>query len=262
MLEKALAGDADNVDLAVALAGLQLRGVQMVWYSPAESEAAQASAKSILEHALRVKPTSIPVLEAYCRFLNATNEFVESLVACSRTLNFDPWDGPALTHIGLAQLQLGRFEDALATFKQAYLYDTPQVSRWTWQLDMGMTYLVMRRSADALPWLQGAIAITAGIGAQLHAAGGRLPGFGPAGRGKSGDGKGNDVAAWFQLEQCDFTPEKRQPGFSCRSRMDRAGLCRGWIAGALVRVWRRRHWMDSFRCEPYSSYYGHVKASQ
>jgi hypothetical protein len=32
MLEKALAGDADNVDLAVALAALQLRGVQMAWY--------------------------------------------------------------------------------------------------------------------------------------------------------------------------------------------------------------------------------------
>jgi len=158
------AHDPDNADLAVALVALQLRGVQMVWYSPAESMAAEANAKSILEHALQVKPTSIPVLEAYCRFLNATNEFVESLVACSRTLNFDPWDGPALTHIGLAQLQLGRFEDALATFKQADRYDTPQVSRWTWQLDIGMTYLVMGRSEDALPWLQAAIAITPASG--------------------------------------------------------------------------------------------------
>jgi DNA-binding winged helix-turn-helix (wHTH) protein/tetratricopeptide (TPR) repeat protein len=164
MLEKALAGDPDNVDLAVAFAALQLRGIQMVWYSPADSAAAESKARSILEHALRARPSSLPVLEAYCRFLSATNEFVESLVACARALNFDPWDGLALYQIGLSQVQLGRFEDALATFKQADRFDTPQVSRWTWQLGAGLTYLVMGRSEDALPWLQRSIAITPGSG--------------------------------------------------------------------------------------------------
>jgi DNA-binding winged helix-turn-helix (wHTH) protein/tetratricopeptide (TPR) repeat protein len=164
MLEKALAGDPENVDLAVSLAALQLRGIQMVWYSPADSAAAETRARAILERALQVKPSSIPVLEAYCRFLNATNEFVESLVACARTLNFDPWNGLALYHIGLAQLQLGRFEDALATFKQADRFDMPQVSRWTWPLGAGMTYLFMGRSEEALPWLLRSIAITPASG--------------------------------------------------------------------------------------------------
>jgi DNA-binding winged helix-turn-helix (wHTH) protein/Flp pilus assembly protein TadD/TolB-like protein len=164
LLEKALAGDPDNVEVAVALAALQLRGVQMVWYDPADSAAAEKSARSILERALRVKPDSIPVLEAYCRFLNATNEFADSLVACARTLSFDPWDGLALYHIGLAQLQLGRFEDALATFKQADRYNTPQVSRWTWQLGAGWVDMLMGRSQDALPWLQSSIAITPASG--------------------------------------------------------------------------------------------------
>jgi DNA-binding winged helix-turn-helix (wHTH) protein/tetratricopeptide (TPR) repeat protein len=164
MLEKALAGDPDNVDLAVALAALQLRGVQMVWYSPADSAAAENNARSILERALRGKPGYIPVLEAYCRFLNATNQFVESLLACARTLSFDPWNGVALYHIGLDQVQLGRFEDALATFKQADRFDTPQVSRWTWLLGAGWTYLLMGRDQEALPWLQRSIAITPGTG--------------------------------------------------------------------------------------------------
>jgi DNA-binding winged helix-turn-helix (wHTH) protein/tetratricopeptide (TPR) repeat protein len=164
MLEKALADDPDNVDLAVSLAVLQLRGIQMVWYSPADSTAAESKARSILERALQLKPNSLPVLEGYCRFLSATNEFVESLVACARTLSFDPWNGLALYNAGLAQVQLGRFEDALATFKQADRFDTPQVSRWTWQLGAGLTYLVMGRSEDALPWLQRSIAITPGSG--------------------------------------------------------------------------------------------------
>jgi tetratricopeptide (TPR) repeat protein len=146
------------------LAALQLRGIQMVWYGPEQSIAAEKNAKAALERALRARPDSIPVLEAYCRFLNATNYFVESLVACARTLSFDPWNGLVLYHIGLAQVQLGRFEEALATFKQADRYDTPQVSRWTWLLGAGMTLMLMDRSEEALPWLQRSLAISPGSG--------------------------------------------------------------------------------------------------
>lgn len=167
MLEKALADDPLNPDLQVALAALQLRGVQMVWYSPADSAAAEKNAKSMLARAVRTKPNSIPVLEAYCRFLNATNEFVESLVACARTLAFDPWNGIALYHMGVAHIQLGRFEDALTTFKQADRYDTPQVSRWTWLLGVGWSYAMMGRDEEALPWLERSIAITPASGRPL-----------------------------------------------------------------------------------------------
>jgi tetratricopeptide (TPR) repeat protein len=167
MLEKALAGDPDNVDLAVALAALQMRGIQMVWYSPEDSAVVEKNAKSRLERALRAKPTHIPALEAYCRFLNATNEFAESLVACARALNFNPWDGMALFNIGLSQLQLGRFEDSLATFKQADRFDTPPVSRWTWMIGAGWTYALLDRSEEALPWIQKSIAITPASGRPL-----------------------------------------------------------------------------------------------
>jgi DNA-binding winged helix-turn-helix (wHTH) protein/tetratricopeptide (TPR) repeat protein len=164
MLEEALAEDPDNVDLGVALAALQLRGIQMVWYTPEQSATAENKARATLERATRARPDSIAVLEAYCRFLNATNYFVESLVACARTLSFDPWNGLVLYHIGLAQVQLARFEEALATFKLADRYDTPQVSRWTWLLGAGMTLMLMDRSEEALPWLQRSLAITPGSG--------------------------------------------------------------------------------------------------
>jgi DNA-binding winged helix-turn-helix (wHTH) protein/tetratricopeptide (TPR) repeat protein len=167
MLEKALGDHPDNVDIQVALAALQLRGIQMVWYSPADAAAAEKNAKAMLERALRIRPVSIPVLQAYCRFLNATNEFTESLVACARTLAFDPWNGMALYHIGLSQLPLGRFEDALATFKQADRFDTPLVSRWTWLLGAGVSYLMMGRDEEALPWLERSIAITPASGRPL-----------------------------------------------------------------------------------------------
>jgi tetratricopeptide (TPR) repeat protein len=164
MLQKALADEPENVDIAVALAALQMRGIQMIWYSKDDAIAAEAQASASLERALRVKPNSILVLETYCRFLSATNRFVDSLVTCSRALSFDPWNGLALYLVGLGQLHLGRFEDALATFQQANRFDTPQVSRWTWLLGVGWANLLMGRSEDALPWFQRSIAITPASG--------------------------------------------------------------------------------------------------
>ena len=93
MLQEALTEDPDNVDLAVALASLQMRGIQLVWFSPHEAIADEAKASATLGQALRSKPNSIPVLEAYCRILSATNHFVGSLVACAKALSFDPWNG-------------------------------------------------------------------------------------------------------------------------------------------------------------------------
>jgi tetratricopeptide (TPR) repeat protein len=141
-----------------------MRGVQMVWLSGPERETAETKTEALLQQTLRTRPNHIPAHEAYCRFLNATNQFRASLVACARALSFDPWNGIALYHVGLAQIQTGRFEDALATFKQADRFDTPQVSRWTWMIGAGWANLLMGRAEDAVPWLLKSIAITSASG--------------------------------------------------------------------------------------------------
>lgn len=164
MLENALAGEPDNVDLQVALAALQTRGIQMIWYGQVENAAAESNARSLLESALQAKPRYIPVLEAYCRFLSATNHFIDSLVACAEVLDFAPWNGSALYQLGLTQIQLGRFEDALATFKQADRFDTPVVSRWTWLLGIGWANLLLGHNEEAVQWLERSIAITPASG--------------------------------------------------------------------------------------------------
>lgn len=164
ILEKYLSDQPDNTDLQIALATLHLRGIQLAWYDPAEAKAAENEARSLIEHALRTRPNSLPVLDIYCRFLTATNQFSESLVACARALSLNPWDGAALFQLGLTQIQLGRFEDALATFELADRFDTPAVSRWTWLLGAGWADIILNRNEDAIGWLQRSIAITPGTG--------------------------------------------------------------------------------------------------
>jgi len=164
MLETALAADPDNVDLQVTLASHLLRGIQSVWYDPADIAATESAAQALLERALQAKPHYLPVLEAYCRFQTATNHLSESLIACGRTLSFDPWHGIVLFNLGIAQILQGRFEEALATFKQADAFGTPQFARWTWLLGAGLVCALMERYQVALPWLNQSLAITPGTG--------------------------------------------------------------------------------------------------
>ena len=164
ILETYLAADPDSIDLKMALAGLRLRGIQLGWYDADAAAVAEKEARALLDEALRARPQSLPVLGAYCRFLTATNQFADSLVSCARTLSFNPWDGAALYNLGLTQIQLGRFEDALVTFMTADRYDTPASSRWTWLLGAGWANLRLGGNEEALPLLERSIAITPGSG--------------------------------------------------------------------------------------------------
>lgn len=164
MLEKALASHPNDVDLQASLAAHLIREVQMEWLTPEGAAAAESRARNLLESALEHEPDYVPVMQAYCRLLMTTNHFVESLVACQKTLVLQPWDGATLFHMGISQLQLGRIEDSLASFKQADAFDMPAVSRWTWLLGAGVALIHLDRYQEALSWLNRSLAITPGTG--------------------------------------------------------------------------------------------------
>jgi len=164
MLEKALGSRPDDVDLQMALSAHLLRGVMLVWYPPADAAQAERRAGELLEQAITRKPDYLPVLQAQCRFLLTTTQFTQTLVTCAKALRFNPWDGLVMYHLGMAQLQLARFDDGLASFEQADRADVPQVSRWTWLLGAGVACLLMDRNEEAIAWMQRSLAITQGTG--------------------------------------------------------------------------------------------------
>lgn len=216
MLENAIAAEPDNLDLKLALATLQLRGVQMLWYGPAGRDSIETSLQSIrslLDYALGTKPNYIPVMDAHCRFLNTTNQFVENLIACAKTLSFDPWNGVALYHLGLAQLHLGRFEEALATFDQAYRFDTPAASRWTWSLGAGWACMLLGRAEVALPWLEKSLAITAASGRTHMLVAAAYQHLGRTSEAKAALEKGLDVRPGSTARNVPTTRENVSPVF-------------------------------------------------
>jgi DNA-binding winged helix-turn-helix (wHTH) protein/Flp pilus assembly protein TadD/TolB-like protein len=164
LLEKAHAAKPDDVDISAALSAHLMRGLALVWYPASETDAIEQRAKALLEDVVRKEPNYIPELQAYCRLLQTINELTESLVACENALRFNPWDGLAMFQLGMAQLRLGRFDDALATFERADAIDTPQVSRWTWLLGAGVALLSLERYEQALPWLERSLALTPASG--------------------------------------------------------------------------------------------------
>lgn len=46
-------------------------------------------------------------------------------------------------------------------------FDTPRVSRWTWLIGAGWTYVLMGRDEEALPWVERSVAITPASGRPL-----------------------------------------------------------------------------------------------
>ena len=195
MLEKALHDDPGNVDLAVALAGLQLRGVQMVWFTPVESAAVETRARAVLERGLKRRPTYLPVLEAYCRFLNATNEFVESLVACARVLSFDPWNGIALYQYRDGSDSVGAFRRRTGDVQGGRSFRHAAGLALDLETRCGADL-----SADGQQRRRGGVAATLdrhhpGHRTQPHHAGCGLSAIGAAGGSKGRDGKGDDAAA-------------------------------------------------------------------
>lgn len=234
MLEKALSDNPGDIDLEVALAGLMLRGVQMAWYSAEDNAAAVRKSQSILEHALRAAPNSVPVNEAYCRLLSTTNQFSASLVACARILTLDPWNGMALYLIGLSQLKLGRFEDALATFKQADQFDTPRVSRWTWTLGASWACMLMGKPEDALPWLQRSISITPASGRAYFLLAAIYQQLGRFDEAQAATAKSHGHQARLQRAECPRAKGEYEPDIHGRGRQDRQPRRRCGIAGTLV----------------------------
>jgi tetratricopeptide (TPR) repeat protein len=113
----------------------------------------------------------------------------------------------------------------LATFKQADRFDVPQVSRWTWLLGAGMTYMLMGRSEESLPWLQRSIAITPASGRTHMLLSAAYQQLGRPAEAKAAMDKGLALRPGSNASNVALPPKNASPGFLAASE---------WIGRAFV----------------------------
>ncbi len=164
ILEHALMERPDDADLKAALAAQLVRGIQTTWTPPEARPAAAERARKLIAEAQRAEPGHLAAQQGLCRLATATNAFADALVGCAGALDYNPWDGTSLYQLGLTQLQLGRSDDALATFQQAERGDQPALSRWTWLLGAGWALLTLDRPEESVSYVERSLAQTVGTG--------------------------------------------------------------------------------------------------
>lgn len=164
ILEKALSEEPKSLELQVSLVALKALRISNGWDPLEGRDAFETDAGEVLRRAVLLKPNYIPVLLAYCQFLTTSNQFISSVLVCGKVLSHDPWNGTALNLLGISLAHLGRFEEALSSFRKANKFNTPKAMRWKWMIGAGWACLLLDRAEDAIPWLNQAITVNPSSG--------------------------------------------------------------------------------------------------
>jgi DNA-binding winged helix-turn-helix (wHTH) protein/TolB-like protein/tetratricopeptide (TPR) repeat protein len=164
LFQRALALDPSNVDAEIHFARTEISAFLNGWYDAAEGERKMAEAARMLRAALKAKPTYLPALDANCIYMRAVDRFLDALPACDAVLAIDPWSVRAIKEIGINQMILGRFEEALASFERADQLDALHGIRWTWLEGAGLASLLLDRNEAAVSWLTRSLEAAPGTG--------------------------------------------------------------------------------------------------
>ncbi len=164
LFQRALALDPNNVDARIHFARTQISAFLNGWYDAGEGDRKMAEAARMLRAALKAKPTYLPGLDANCIYMRAVDRFLDGLPACDAVLAIDPWSVRAIKEIGINQMILGRFEEALASFVKADQLDTLHGIRWTWLEGAGLVSLLLNKNEEAIGWLSRSIEAAPGTG--------------------------------------------------------------------------------------------------
>lgn len=167
LFQRALALDPDNVVAKIHFARTRISAFLNGWYAADEGAMKMADAAAMLGAALKAKPTYLPGLDANCIYMRAVDRFLDALAACDAVLAINPWSVRAIKEMGLDQMILGRFEEALASFAKADRLDAFHGMRWTWLEGAGLVALLLDRNEEAVSWLTRAIAAAPGTGRSL-----------------------------------------------------------------------------------------------
>jgi adenylate cyclase len=149
LFQRALEYDPDNVD---ALAGVATTYVFEVLNSYYENgrETRLREATALIRRALGLEPRHIGALKVHAALFRAEGKFDDAIAASQAVIAQNPGEPWAYKEVGLSELYLGRFREALNWFKKADRIGPRDPSRWIWLSAMGRVQFFLGRNEEAI----------------------------------------------------------------------------------------------------------------
>ena len=147
--QRALEHDPENVDALAGLAATYVFEVLNSYYDTGREHRLH-TAKDLIRRALEIEPRHIVALKIHAAVLRAEGKFEEAVTASQAVIVQKPGEPWSYKEIGLSQLYLGRFEEALIWFEKADQIEPRDPSRWKWFGALGRVQFFLRRDEEAI----------------------------------------------------------------------------------------------------------------
>lgn len=149
LFQRALSHDRDNVDALAGVATTYVFEVLNSYYEDGRS-GRLASAAALVERALAIEPDHIVALKVKAALLRAEGQFEEAIAASKVAIAQNPGEPWAYKEVGLSELYLGRFQEALDWFEKADQIGPRDPSRWNWLGAMGRAEFFLGHDEEAI----------------------------------------------------------------------------------------------------------------
>lgn len=151
--ERALEYDANNVDALAGLAATYIYEVLNGYYDDGREHRLKQG-KALVRRALALDPRHIPALRVRAALFRAQGEFDEAIAASQAVVAQNPGEPWAYKEVGLSQLYLGRFDEAMESFEKANQIGPRDPGRWIWFGAMGRVQFFLGHNEEAIRLLR------------------------------------------------------------------------------------------------------------
>jgi class 3 adenylate cyclase/TolB-like protein/Flp pilus assembly protein TadD len=153
LFEQALRYDPDNVDALAGVATTYVFEVLNGYYEDGRADRLR-NAKALVQRALALAPHHIVALKVNAALLRADGHFEDAIAASQVVISQNPGEPWAYKEVGLSELYLGRFQEALTWFERADQIGPRDPSRWTWLEPIGRVQFFLGHDEEAVRFLR------------------------------------------------------------------------------------------------------------
>ncbi|HUK10951.1 MAG TPA: tetratricopeptide repeat protein [Stellaceae bacterium] len=153
LFQQALQYEPDDVDALAGVATTYLFEVLNSYYETGREERLR-KASVLVDRALAIEPRHIVALRIHAGLLRAEGNFDAAISASKAVIEQNPGEPWAYKEVGLSELYLGRFQDALDWFEKADQIGPRDPGRWIWLGAMGRVQFFLGNNDQAIRLLK------------------------------------------------------------------------------------------------------------